>query len=99
MKNRRVVVTGMGALTPIGNSINEFWQNLVDGKSGADKITLFDAAKFKTKFACEVKGFQAEDYLDRKEARRLDRFCQLALVVADQALTDSKLLSSSFNKE
>ena len=99
MKNRRVVVTGMGALTPIGNSINEFWQNLVDGKSGADKITLFDAAKFKTKFACEVKGFQAEDYLDRKEARRLDRFCQLALVVADQALTDSKLLSSNFNKE
>ena len=99
MKSRRVVVTGMGALTPIGNSINEFWQNLVDGKSGADKITLFDADKFKTKFACEVKGFQAEDYLDRKEARRLDRFCQFALVVADQALTDSKLLSSKFNKE
>ena len=99
MKSRRVVVTGMGALTPIGNSINEFWQNLVDGKSGADKITLFDADRFKTKFACEVKGFQAEDYLDRKEARRLDRFCQLALVVADQALTDSKLLSSNFNKD
>ncbi len=99
MKSRRVVVTGMGALTPIGNSINEFWQNLVDGKSGADKITLFDADKFKTKFACEVKGFQAEDYLDRKEARRLDRFCQFALVVADQALTDSKLLSSNFNKD
>ncbi|RPG53742.1 MAG: beta-ketoacyl-[acyl-carrier-protein] synthase II [Flavobacteriales bacterium TMED84] len=99
MKNRRVVVTGMGALTPIGNTIKEFWKNLVDGKSGADKITLFDAAKFKTRFACEVKGFQAEDYLDRKEARRLDRFCQLALAVADQALTDSKLLSSSFNNE
>ena len=99
MKSRRVVVTGMGALTPIGNSINEFWQKIVDGKSGADNITLFDADKFKTKFACEVKGFQAEDYLDRKEARRLDRFCQLALVVADQALTDSKLLSSNFNKQ
>ena len=99
MKNRRVVVTGMGAITPIGNNINEFWQNLIDGKSGADKITLFNAEKFKTKFACEVKGFQAQDFLDRKEARRLDRFCQFALVVADQALSDSKLLSANFNKE
>ena len=99
MKNRRVVVTGMGAITPIGNNINEFWQNLIDGKSGADKITLFNAEKFKTKFACEVKGFQAQDFLDRKEARRLDRFCQFALAVADQALSDSKLLSANFNKE
>tara|TARA_B100000989_G_scaffold68953_1_gene48098 strand:- start:12050 stop:13297 length:1248 start_codon:yes stop_codon:yes gene_type:complete len=99
MKKRRVVVTGMGAITPIGNNIDEFWQNLIDGKSGADKITLFNPEKFKTKFACEVKGFQAQDFLERKEARRLDRFCQLALVVAEQALSDSKLLLANFNKE
>ena len=67
MKSRRVVVTGMGALTPIGNSINEFWQNLVDGKSGADKITLFDADKFKTKFACEVKVFRPRIILIEKK--------------------------------
>ena len=99
MINRRVVVTGLGALTPIGNNINEFWQNLIDGKSGADNITLFDAEKFKTKFACEVKNFQVDEYLDKKESRRLDRFCQLALVVAEQALNDSKLLLSKHNKE
>lgn len=69
MELKRVVVTGIGALTPLGNSVPEFWKNLVDGVSGSDLITHFDASKFKTQFACEVKNFQIENYLDRKEAR------------------------------
>jgi 3-oxoacyl-[acyl-carrier-protein] synthase II len=79
MELKRVVVTGIGALTPLGNSVPEFWKNLVDGVSGADIITHFDASKFKTQFACEVKNFQIENYLDRKEARKLDPFVHYAL--------------------
>ena len=89
MTNRRVVVTGIGAITPIGNNLNDYWTALTEGKSGAAPITLFDATNFKTKFACEVKGFSPTDFIDRKEARKLDRFCQFAVVVADQAINDS----------
>lgn len=91
MSLKRVVVTGLGALTPIGNNINDFWNNLVAGVSGAAPITLFDASKFKTKFACEVKGFEATDFIDRKDARKMDRFTHLAIVAAEQAITDAGL--------
>jgi 3-oxoacyl-[acyl-carrier-protein] synthase II len=89
MQMKRVVVTGMGALTPLGNSINEYWNNLLNGVSGAAPITLFDASKFKTKFACEVKNFDPTLSMDKKEARKLDRFAQLALVASDQAVADA----------
>ena len=74
MELKRVVVTGLGALTPIGNTVSEYWEGLTNGKSGAAPITHFDASKFKTQFACEVKGFNVQDHLDRKEARKLDPF-------------------------
>ncbi len=86
---KRVVITGMGAITPIGNSLTEYWNNLVSGVSGAAPITHFDAEKFKTKFACEVKNFNATDYLDRKEARKLDLFSIYALVSSAEAMKDS----------
>ena len=86
---KRVVVTGMGALTPLGNSITEYWNNLLNGVSGCDHIALFDAAKFKTRFACEIKGFEATDYLDRKEARKLDRFSQTAIAASDHSVRDA----------
>jgi len=86
---KRVVVTGMGALTPLGNSITEYWNNLQNGVSGCDNITLFDASKFKTRFACEIKGFEATNYLDRKEARKLDRFSQTAIAASDQGVQDA----------
>ena len=86
---KRVVVTGMGALTPLGNSITEYWDNLRNGVSGCDFITLFDASKFKTRFACEIKGFEATNYLDRKEARKLDRFSQTAIAASDQGVQDA----------
>ncbi|NER17207.1 beta-ketoacyl-ACP synthase II [Spongiivirga citrea] len=89
MKLKRVVVTGMGALTPIGNNLSEYWDGLVNGKSGCAPITYFDTEKFKTKFACEVKNFVATDHFDRKEARKLDRFAQYALVSSDEAIKDS----------
>ncbi|MGY5355234.1 beta-ketoacyl-ACP synthase II [Wenyingzhuangia sp. IMCC45467] len=91
MKLKRVVVTGLGALTPIGNNIEEYWDGLVNGKSGAAPITHFDAAKFKTRFACEVKNFDVNDFIHRKEARKMDKFTQFAMVVADEAITNSKL--------
>ena len=91
MELKRVVVTGLGALTPIGNNIDEFWNNLIIGKSGAAPITYFDTEKFKTKFACELKGFNVLDFLDRKEARKMDRFTQYAMVASEQAILDSKL--------
>lgn len=91
MKLRRVVVTGLGALTPIGNNIEEYWNGLVNGKSGAAPITYFDAAKFKTRFACEVKGFNVDDFIHRKESRKMDRFTQFAMVVADEAIANAKL--------
>src|SRR6185295_15623690 len=89
MELKRVVVTGMGALTPLGNNVSDYWDHLVNGVSGADMITLFDASKFKTRFACEIKGFEPTNFLDRKEARKIDRFTQIALVASDQAVTDS----------
>ncbi|WP_338732373.1 beta-ketoacyl-ACP synthase II [Mangrovimonas cancribranchiae] len=91
MELRRVVVTGLGALTPIGKTKDEYWEGLLNGKSGAAPITYFDAEKFKTKFACELKDFNATDYLDRKEARKMDRFTQYAMVASDEAIADAKL--------
>lgn len=89
MELKRVVVTGLGALTPIGNNIQEFWDGLVNGKSGCAPITYFDTEKFKTKFACELKNYNPEDYFERKEARRLDRFAQYALISSDEAILDA----------
>ncbi len=89
MELKRVVVTGIGALTPIGNNLNDYWNNLVGGVSGADLITLFDASKFKTRFACELKNYDPLVYLDKKEARKLDRFAQTAIGVSDQAVADA----------
>lgn len=94
MELKRVVVTGLGALTPIGNNVEAYWNGLVNGVSGADAITLFDATKFKTRFACEVKNFNPEDFLDKKEARKLDRFSQLAIVSSDQAILDAGLVDN-----
>lgn len=91
MELKRVVVTGLGALTPIGNTKDEFWEGLISGKSGAAPITYYDAEKFKTKFACELKNFNATDFFDRKEARKMDRFAQYAMVAADEAIEDAKL--------
>ncbi|WP_256002981.1 MULTISPECIES: beta-ketoacyl-ACP synthase II [Pedobacter] len=91
MELKRVVVTGLGALTPIGNTVPDFWEGLINGVSGAAPITSFDTEKFKTKFACELKNFRAEDFLDRKEARKLDPFVQYALVSTDEAVKDSGL--------
>jgi 3-oxoacyl-[acyl-carrier-protein] synthase II len=95
MELKRVVVTGLGALTPIGNTVSEYWSALLAGKSGAAPITHFDASKFKTQFACEVKNFNVEDFIDRKEARKLDQFSQYALVTATQAVENSGLLGYS----
>lgn len=89
MQLKRVVVTGIGTITPLGNNLNDYWNGLLNGVSGADTITLFDAAKFKTRFACEVKGFDPTQFMDRKEARKLDRFAQLALVASDMAVQDA----------
>jgi len=91
MSGRRVVVTGMGAITPAGNTVNESWNNLLAGKSGVDKITLFDTEGFTTKIAAEVKNYDSAEYFDRKEARKMDRFTQFAVIAADQAVADSGL--------
>ncbi|TNJ47182.1 beta-ketoacyl-ACP synthase II [Tamlana fucoidanivorans] len=91
MEVKRVVVTGLGALTPIGNTKDEYWDGLVNGKSGAAPITYYDTEKFKTKFACELKNFNATDFIDRKEARKMDKFAQYAMVAADEAIEDAKL--------
>ena len=99
MELKRVVVTGLGAVTPVGNTPEETWENLVAGKSGAAPITLFDASKFKTQFACEVKGLNMNDYIDRKEARKMDRYTQLALVAATQAVADSKIDAEGVDKD
>ncbi len=98
MELKRVVVTGLGALTPIGNTKDEFWEGLIGGKSGAAPITYFDTEKFKTKFACELKNFEATDFLDRKEARKMDKFAQYAMVAADEAIADAKLNLDEVNK-
>ena len=91
MKPRRVVITGLGALTPIGNTLPDYWEGLLSGVSGAAPITHFDASKFKTKFACELKGFDPLNFMDRKEVRKFDRFAQYALVAADEAIQDAGL--------
>jgi 3-oxoacyl-[acyl-carrier-protein] synthase II len=96
---RRVVVTGLGALTPLGNSIPAYWEGLANGVSGADFIKQFDVTKFKTKFACELKGFNPEDFFERKEARKLDRFSQIALVAANEAVMHSGILDPEVNKD
>jgi 3-oxoacyl-[acyl-carrier-protein] synthase II len=97
MELKRVVVTGIGAITPIGNTLNDYWTNLVNGMPGADTITLFDATKFKTRFACEIKGFDPVAYLDRKEARKIDRFAQIAIVVSDEAVKDAGISKDNVN--
>ena len=94
---KRVVITGMGALTPIGNTLTEYWDALIAGKSGAAPITQFDASLFKTQFACEVKGFNVEDHIDKKEARKLDQFSQYAIVSATEAMADAALMESNPN--
>ncbi len=97
MTSRRVVVTGMGALTPIGNDLDSYWNGLLSGTSGCSEITHFDASKFKTKFACELKGFDPADHFEKKEYRRYDRFSQYGIVAANEAIKDSKLVESSPN--
>lgn len=97
MELRRVVITGLGALTPIGNTLDEYWKALIEGKSGSAPITQYDASLFKTQFACEVKNFNVEDYIDRKEARKLDRFSQFAMVSATEAIADAALMESNPN--
>lgn len=99
MQLKRVVVTGMGALTPIGNSVQEYWDSLLAGKSGAGMITKFDTTHFKVKFACEVKNFDINQYFDRKEARKMDPFTHYGVICADQAIEDSGLLQQSFNPD
>lgn len=98
MEIKRVVVTGLGALTPIGNTKDKYWEGLINGKSGAAPITYYDTEKFKTKFACELKNFAATDFLDRKEARKMDKFAQYAMVASDEAIIDAKLNLEAINK-
>jgi 3-oxoacyl-[acyl-carrier-protein] synthase II len=99
MKSRRVVVTGIGALTPIGNNVQDYWNALSNGVSGAAPITRFDASKFKTRFACEVKNFDVNNFIDRKEARRMDPYAQYAMVTADEAVVNSGLDLEKINKD
>ena len=96
---KRVVITGLGALTPIGNNLSEFWQGLINGRSGSAPITYFDCSEFKTKFACELKNFDPLNFFDRKEVKKLDRFTQYALVSTEEALNDSGLNIDSENKD
>ena len=98
MELKRVVVTGLGALTPIGNTVTEYWDGLINGKSGAAPITHFNAEKFKTRFACEVKNFDITEFMNRKEARKLDKYAQYAMVAADEAIVDSKLDLETIDK-
>ncbi len=99
MQLKRVVITGLGALTPLGNDIPSYWNGLINGVSGANLITHFDASKFKTRFACELKGYNVEDYIDRKEARRTDPYTHYALIVSKEALADSGLDMEKLNKD
>ena len=99
MALKRVVVTGLGALTPLGKTVDEYWQGLTNGVSGCDFIRQFDCSKFKTRFACEVKGFEATDYLDRKEARKIDRYCQFALVASDEAVRDAGITKENIDPD
>ena len=99
MRLKRVVVTGLGAITPLGNTVSETWERMITGVSGAGPVTQFDASKFKTRFACEVKDFDVSQYMDRKESRKLDRFTQFALVSADEAVRDSGMDLANENKD
>lgn len=99
MEFKRIVVTGMGALTPLGNTVDDYWNGLINGVSGAAPITLFDASKFRTRFACEVKNFDPTQFLDKKEARKVDRFTQFALVASDQAVKDAGLTKENMNPD
>lgn len=99
MEQKRVVVTGLGALTPLGNTVKEFWTNLTEGKSGAAAITKFDTAKFKTRFACEVKNYDPLNYFEKSEVRKMDPFAQYALVTSEEAIRDSGLDLNAINKE
>lgn len=99
MQLKRVVVTGIGAITPLGKTLDEFWEGLINGVSGADFIKQFDCSKFKTRFACEVKEFDPTNYLDRKEARKIDRFTQFALIVSDQAVKDAGISKENVNPD
>lgn len=99
MELKRVVVTGIGAITPIGNSLKEYWDGLVNGISGANMITQFDASKFKTRFACEFKNFDPLNYLDKKESRKMDRFTQAALIASDEAVGDANIGGDNINKD
>jgi len=99
MQLKRVVITGMGALTPIGNTLEAYWNGLINGVSGADRIQQFDCSKFKTQFACELKDFDPYQFLDKKEARRLDRFTQTALICSDQAVTDAGIDKEKANPD
>ncbi|WP_291911478.1 beta-ketoacyl-ACP synthase II [Chitinophaga sp. CB10] len=99
MQPRRVVVTGLGALTPLGNTVADYWHGLANGVSGADFIKQFDASKFKTRFACELKNFDPTNYLDKKEARKMDPFTQTAVISADQAILDAKIDTSRINAD
>lgn len=99
MQLKRVVVTGIGALTPIGNNTQEYWRGLLNGVSGADAITLFDASKFKTRFACELKGFDPLQYLDKKEARKVDRYTQIAVAASDEAVKDAAIDKETMNPD
>ncbi|HZI69325.1 MAG TPA: beta-ketoacyl synthase N-terminal-like domain-containing protein, partial [Hanamia sp.] len=99
MELKRVVVTGLGAITPLGKNVPEYWEGLTSGVSGADYIQQFDCTKFKTRFACEVKDFEPTDYLERKEARKLDRFTQFALVASDEAVKDAGITKDNVNPD
>lgn len=98
MQLKRVVVTGLGAVTPLGNNVNDYWNNLINGVSGAAPITRFDASKFKTRFACEVKGFNPENYFDRKEARKLDTYTWYGIAASTEAVADSGLDADGIDK-
>lgn len=99
MQTKRIVVTGIGTLTPIGNDLSSYWDSLLKGVSGAGMITQFDASKFKTKFACEIKGFDPVSFMDRKEARKLDRFSQIAMVASDQAVVDAGITKDNVDHD
>lgn len=99
MDLKRVVVTGIGALTPLGNSVSEYWHGLIHGVSGANPITLFDASKFKTRFACELKNFEPTNFLDKKESRKIDRFTQTALVCSDEAVKNAGISKETVNPD
>jgi 3-oxoacyl-[acyl-carrier-protein] synthase II len=96
---RRVVITGLGALTPIGKNLLEYWDGLKNGTSGASMITRFNTEKFKTKFACEIKGYDSSDYFDRKEANKMDLYCQYAHIAAEEAVKDSGLDKDKVDKD